>query len=230
LPPAAVVLPPIERGEAMSPATDGPGAPREPAEAMTSDESSTVPVTDVSSNPATTPGIIRSSQNELASGADFSQRPMIVSRSRIGPPLPDVEPAGGSKSATDSQGGANADGTQSKSGAITWKRPADPSQAGKVDAAAVRPDQLSESTKDGQPKSISPAGAGRKINVNKASAAELELLPDVGPALAKRIIDHRTKNGAFKVLDDLDKVSGIGPKTLEKLKDRVVFVDPPPPR
>lgn len=63
----------------------------------------------------------------------------------------------------------------------------------------------------------------RFINVNTASAAELELLPDIGPSLAKAMIDYRTKNGAFNSLADLDKVPGIGPKTLEKLKDRVTF-------
>jgi competence protein ComEA len=45
----------------------------------------------------------------------------------------------------------------------------------------------------------------------------------VGPALAKAIIDYRTKHGAFRSFADLDKVPGIGPKTLEKFKDRVTF-------
>lgn len=64
---------------------------------------------------------------------------------------------------------------------------------------------------------------GKLIDVNSATQAELELLPDVGPALAKRIIEYRTKNGPFTNLATLDKVSGIGPKTLDKLKDRVAF-------
>lgn len=63
----------------------------------------------------------------------------------------------------------------------------------------------------------------RFINVNTASAAELELLPSVGPTLAKAIIAYRTKHGAFRSFEDLDKVPGIGPKTLEKFKDRVTF-------
>jgi len=57
----------------------------------------------------------------------------------------------------------------------------------------------------------------KRINVNTATQAELELLPRVGPALAKRIMDHRAKHGPFKRIADLDAVSGIGPKTLEKL-------------
>lgn len=75
------------------------------------------------------------------------------------------------------------------------------------------------------PKPATPAvkPTPRFINVNTAGAAELELLPSIGPSLAKAIIDHRTKHGAFASLADLDKVPGIGPKTLEKLKDRVTF-------
>ena len=61
------------------------------------------------------------------------------------------------------------------------------------------------------------------ININRASAAELEALPGVGPAIAGRIIEHRTQNGPFRSLSDLDAVKGIGAKKLEKLKDHVAF-------
>jgi competence protein ComEA len=68
------------------------------------------------------------------------------------------------------------------------------------------------------PKPPSPSG---KLNVNKATQAELELLPGIGPAMAKRIVDYRTAHGLFKRLEDLDKVNGIGPKTLDKLRPLV---------
>lgn len=68
----------------------------------------------------------------------------------------------------------------------------------------------------------------RRININSASKAELELLPGVGPALADRIIEARSKK-RFANLTDVDKVRGIGPKMLEKLRDRVLFEDPPSP-
>jgi competence protein ComEA len=61
----------------------------------------------------------------------------------------------------------------------------------------------------------------RRINLNTAPQAELELLPGVGPALAKRIIDHRTQRGPFKRIDDLDDVKGIGPKKLAQLRPLV---------
>lgn len=57
----------------------------------------------------------------------------------------------------------------------------------------------------------------RKIDLNTASAAELDLLPSIGPTLAARIIADREANGPFSSLDDLDRVPGIGPKTIAKL-------------
>ena len=59
-----------------------------------------------------------------------------------------------------------------------------------------------------------------KINLNTATAEELEILPGVGPKLAERIIQAR-KNKPFASLADLDQVPGIGPKMLDKLNDRV---------
>lgn len=70
-------------------------------------------------------------------------------------------------------------------------------------------------------KAATDAAYSHKINLNTASAAELELLPGVGPAMAQRIIDHRTAHGPFKRVEDLDEVKGIGPRTLEKLRDLV---------
>lgn len=68
-----------------------------------------------------------------------------------------------------------------------------------------------------------PAGAGYGaasglVSINTASAAELEALPGIGPATAQKIIEYRTLHGPFRSVDDLIHVSGIGPKTLEKLR------------
>jgi competence protein ComEA len=69
----------------------------------------------------------------------------------------------------------------------------------------------------------SPAGAGgAPVNLNTATPAELETLPRIGPALAQRILDWRQANGRFTQPSDLLKVSGIGQKLFDGLKDRVV--------
>jgi len=56
------------------------------------------------------------------------------------------------------------------------------------------------------------------IDINSAGAAELELLPRIGPALAARIVEDREFNGSFADLDELERVHGIGPKTVDQLR------------
>jgi competence protein ComEA len=60
-----------------------------------------------------------------------------------------------------------------------------------------------------------------KININTASPAELESLPRIGPAVAQRIVDYRTKNGSFKKVEEIMKVQGIGEKIYEQIKDMI---------
>lgn len=60
-----------------------------------------------------------------------------------------------------------------------------------------------------------------KININKAMEAELTHLPGIGPSKAGAIIQHRSEHGDFQVIDDLKKVTGIGDKTFEQLKDLI---------
>lgn len=62
------------------------------------------------------------------------------------------------------------------------------------------------------------ASAGQPLNLNSATAAELEALPEIGPALAQRIVDYRAAHGPFATLDDLLEVSGIGPATLDAIR------------
>ena len=61
------------------------------------------------------------------------------------------------------------------------------------------------------------------LDLNSATAIELDALPDIGPAKAARIIEYRSQNGAFKSVEDLVEVEGIGEKTLEKLRPYVVL-------
>lgn len=62
---------------------------------------------------------------------------------------------------------------------------------------------------------------GAKVNINTASADDLDALPGIGPVIATRIVDFRTKNGKFASVDDLTNVSGIGPSIMSNIKDLV---------
>ncbi len=64
---------------------------------------------------------------------------------------------------------------------------------------------------------------GRAVDVNRASAAELALLPGVGPSLARRLVDARNRAGGFQRASDLLGVRGIGPKTLQKMLPFLTF-------
>jgi competence protein ComEA len=55
------------------------------------------------------------------------------------------------------------------------------------------------------------------VNINSAGLGELDTIPGVGPALAQRIIDFREQNGLFSSPEEIQNVSGIGPKTYEKM-------------
>jgi competence ComEA-like helix-hairpin-helix protein len=54
--------------------------------------------------------------------------------------------------------------------------------------------------------------AGTKMDVNQASAADLEIIPGIGPKLAARIVEDRAANGPFASIPDVERVSGVGPK------------------
>lgn len=62
------------------------------------------------------------------------------------------------------------------------------------------------------------------VNINTADARTLDKsLVGVGPETAKAIVDYRVKHGAFKSIDDLDKVKGIGPKLIEKNRANIIL-------
>lgn len=63
--------------------------------------------------------------------------------------------------------------------------------------------------------------AARQVDVNTATGAALARLPQIGPALAERIVAFRDANGPFRDADDLAGVPGIGPKTVEALREYV---------
>jgi competence protein ComEA len=71
-----------------------------------------------------------------------------------------------------------------------------------------------------EPEKPKPALTG-PVNINTAGADQLELLPRVGPAMAKAIVEYRTQNGPFRSVDDLDKVPRIGRKTVDRLRSLI---------
>jgi len=64
---------------------------------------------------------------------------------------------------------------------------------------------------------------GLPLDLNRATAEDLDAIPGLGPALAQRIIDYRQAHGPFKTIDDLMEVSGIGRKKLEKIKPYLII-------
>jgi competence protein ComEA len=65
------------------------------------------------------------------------------------------------------------------------------------------------------------AGAGAVVDINSADAAALETLDGIGPALAQRILAYRTAHGGFRSVNDLQNVTGIGPKKFAAIKSSI---------
>ena len=75
------------------------------------------------------------------------------------------------------------------------------------------------------PEATAAEPAATALDLNRATKAELRLIPGIGDALAQRIVTHRQRVGAFRSVDELRQVSGIGPKTLERIRHQL-FVSP----
>ena len=79
---------------------------------------------------------------------------------------------------------------------------------------------------DIQEKTESHDAPAERIDINTASAKALTALPQIGPKTAELIVAYRAEHGPFKHVDDLARIKGIGPRTLETLRPLVV---PPAP-
>jgi competence ComEA-like helix-hairpin-helix protein len=85
---------------------------------------------------------------------------------------------------------------------------------------------LEPAVRESEPSRVPTRGTGQGdalrdgvgIDPNRASSVELEMLPGVGPSLARQIVTTREANGPFRSIEELRKVRGIGARTLEKLR------------
>jgi competence protein ComEA len=87
---------------------------------------------------------------------------------------------------------------------------------GQLNAASSTTSSLTTATSKTDNSNIS------KINLNQADENELQNLPGIGPSKAAAIISYRNENGPFQTIDDLKKISGIGDKTFDKLKESII--------
>jgi competence protein ComEA len=93
---------------------------------------------------------------------------------------------------------------------------------------AAQPQPVNAQAKDTKPAATKPAApsaakaaSGAIVNINTASVTELTTLPGIGEKTAARIIEYRQKNGAFKKVEELMNVRGIGEKNFLKLKPQL---------
>lgn len=84
-----------------------------------------------------------------------------------------------------------------------------------------KPVQEASATNSGGSTESSETNSNGKININTATAEQLQLLPGIGEVLAKRIIDNREENGPFTSITDLGRVDGIGPERLAAILELI---------
>ena len=73
----------------------------------------------------------------------------------------------------------------------------------------------------GNKPAVTQPDAGNKLNINTATAAQLQDLPDIGPVLAERIVAYRQENGPFTTIEQLLLVEGIGDTLLDRISDLI---------
>ena len=88
------------------------------------------------------------------------------------------------------------------------------------------PAALAQSPEKSEPPAPKATAATTVVNLNTASAAQLEALPGIGAKTAALILEYRKKNGSFKKVEELMNVKGIGEKSFLKLKNRVTVSAP----
>ena len=92
--------------------------------------------------------------------------------------------------------------------------------AGHEDHRAASVKEISAVVDSGSP-GTATVSSGGSIDLNHATAPELDALPGIGPVLAARIVEQRRRGGPYRRIEDLLAVRGVGPRLLERLRVRV---------
>ncbi len=109
----------------------------------------------------------------------------------------------------------------------------DPSKRSTVVTASSQDDALTPSTTSlptlTRSYPVRPRTGEVKLDLNRATAQELQQLPGIGPVLAKRIVEHRTNNGFYRSVHELLEVKGIGQKRMARMRPMVLVSKTPAP-
>ncbi|MBB6673947.1 ComEA family DNA-binding protein [Cohnella nanjingensis] len=153
-----------------------------------------------------------------SAAADAKSAPAPVALPGDGAPAAAASPMAGATAAGSGPGGAGPGqgGTSAASPAVGFAGALAAGSAGAPAAGAAAADI--PPTNPGPPAS---ANANGLLNLNAATAEQLDALPGIGPAKARAIVEYRDAKGPFRSVDDLRQVKGIGPKLMEGLRDLV---------
>ena len=93
---------------------------------------------------------------------------------------------------------------------------------GRSESARVEASEPLAASRSPQPASTDPL---RRVDLNQATASDLEALPGIGQKLAQRVIDHRRSHGPFTKVEELRQVKGIGHKKFDRLRSHVLVTN-----
>lgn len=166
-------------------------------------------------------------QGRIVRGVEGSIEPSRAGGLELGPVgrEPAVREAAGRESV--GRPGARTDEVRGEVVVLAGQEPvSEKANAGKANTEKANTEKAaSEKVTSGKApgKGASARGSGGEglVNVNTASAVEIEALPGIGPSLAARILEYREKHGPFKRLEDLMQVRGVGEKNFLKLKSLI---------
>lgn len=95
-----------------------------------------------------------------------------------------------------------------------------------AETPALAPTEAAPNARQSSPPEPEKLGAGMTIDVNTATAEQLQLLPGIGPSRAAAIIENRRAMGPFRTVEDLARIRGIGPATVEGVRPYVTLSMP----